>query len=73
MYICMFVGDNKLDSVVFSKANFESFVKDLLLVKQYRVEVFTSKSGTRNAGDWCLEFKVLPLQIHLISVFLTAF
>lgn len=42
-----------------SKANFESFVRDLLLVKQYRVEVYTSKSGTRNASDWSLEFKVM--------------
>lgn len=53
-------GDNKLESVVLSKANFESFVRDLLLLKQYRVEVFTSKGGTRNASDWSLEYKGSP-------------
>ncbi|XP_014768650.1 DNA mismatch repair protein Msh2 [Octopus bimaculoides] len=49
-------GSNKMESVVLSKLNFESLVRDLLLVKAYRVELYRSKSK----NEWSLDFKASP-------------
>lgn len=38
-----------------NKANFEAYIRDLLLVRHYRVEVYTGGAKTNN---WTLEFKV---------------
>lgn len=54
---CVCVGSRKLESVVLSKTNFEALVRDLLLVKQYRVEVYRNQSKTKD-HSWQLEYKV---------------
>uniref|UniRef100_A0ABD2WUW8 DNA mismatch repair proteins mutS family domain-containing protein n=1 Tax=Trichogramma kaykai TaxID=54128 RepID=A0ABD2WUW8_9HYME len=59
--LCKKIGpaDNKIDSVILNKNTFESFVRDLLLVKQYRVEVYVNQKTTKNQ-DWTIEYKGSP-------------
>lgn len=51
-------GKGRLEYVVLNKSSFESTVRDLLLVRQYRVEVYKPKSSGKNAADWSLTYKV---------------
>lgn len=46
-----------VDYISLSKGNFEILLRELLLVKNYRVEVFTKKAQT---NDWIFEFKGSP-------------
>ncbi|XP_064405343.1 DNA mismatch repair protein Msh2-like isoform X2 [Halichondria panicea] len=51
-------GNHTLQSVSLSKAHFEAFLRDLLLVKQYRVEVF--RRANNDQSSWKVEFKASP-------------
>ncbi|XP_073986421.1 DNA mismatch repair protein spel1 isoform X2 [Rhodnius prolixus] len=51
-------GSDTLDYLCLNKSQFETFVRDLLLIKQYRVEVYTNKG--KGPGSWILEFKGSP-------------
>lgn len=60
--MCRSPGSRKLDGVVLSKLNFEALVKDLLLVRQYRVEVYRNHSKNKE-HDWKIEFKVCAYRL----------
>ncbi|XP_012264178.2 DNA mismatch repair protein Msh2 [Athalia rosae] len=59
--VCKILGAEpyKTEGLILSKSNFESFIRDLLLVKQYRVEVFVNQGSAKNQ-DWILEYKGSP-------------
>ena len=49
----------KLSYVVLNKANFEKFARELLLIKQYRIEVYVKANQEKN-NDWLVEYKASP-------------
>lgn len=49
----------KLSYLVLNKHLFERFIRELLLIKQYRVEVYIRSAPGRN-NDWKLEYKGSP-------------
>jgi len=65
--VVKFIGadNNRIESLALGKANFESFVRDLLLVKQYRVEVYVAQGG----NDWTVEYKVGIVQVAVLVIF----
>lgn len=59
--VCKMIGaePNKIEGVVLNKNHFESFIRELLLVKQYRVEVYVNQGSAKNQ-DWIIEYKGSP-------------
>ncbi|XP_011494385.1 PREDICTED: DNA mismatch repair protein Msh2 [Ceratosolen solmsi marchali] len=59
--VCKKIGPehNKIDGVILNKNHFETFIRDLLLVKQYRVEVYVNNGSAKNQ-DWNVEYKGSP-------------
>lgn len=53
-------GANKLDCVSLNRTNFETWVRDLLLVKLYRVEVYINGSSTKAHLEWVAQYKGSP-------------
>ncbi|CAK9800192.1 DNA mismatch repair protein Msh2 [Anthophora plagiata] len=49
----------KTEGVILNKNHFEAFVRDLLLVKQYRVEIYVNQGSAKNQ-NWVLEYKGSP-------------
>jgi DNA mismatch repair protein MSH2 len=50
-------GRKKTECVYLSRAHFEAFVRDLLLVKQFRVEVFVNE-GNKSRIEWVVKYRV---------------
>lgn len=48
-------GNNKIPSVCLSKLNFDKYIRDLLLIKQYKVELYLKKNN-----QWELSGKASP-------------
>ncbi|XP_071439424.1 DNA mismatch repair protein Msh2 [Hetaerina americana] len=49
---------NKIESLALGRVHFEHFIRELLLVKQYRVEVYSG--GGKTSNDWRIELKASP-------------
>lgn len=54
--LALFIGANEVDTVFLNRNNFESFIRELLLVRQYRVIIY--KQATPGRNDWQEEYKV---------------
>ncbi|CAL7946134.1 unnamed protein product [Xylocopa violacea] len=59
--VCKIIGADpyKTEGVILNKNHFESFIRDLLLVKQYRIEVYINQGSAKNQ-NWMLEYKGSP-------------
>lgn len=49
----------KLSYICLNKAQFESILRELLLIRQYRVEIYV-KTSSKNNNDWDLEYRASP-------------
>ena len=59
--VCKMIGADpyKTEGIILNKNHFEAFIRDLLLVKQYRIEVYINQ-GTAKNHNWVLEHKGSP-------------
>ncbi|XP_065156997.1 DNA mismatch repair protein Msh2 [Atheta coriaria] len=57
--VTKYMGTEKLPYLCLSENNFENFIRELLLVRQYRVEVYEKVSPPR-VNDWKVEYKASP-------------
>uniref|UniRef100_A0A8D8SKE5 DNA mismatch repair protein Msh2 n=1 Tax=Cacopsylla melanoneura TaxID=428564 RepID=A0A8D8SKE5_9HEMI len=62
VYLAKTMGqkDKTLETVLINKPNFQVLIRDLLLVKHYRVEVFSNKTNLKSARGWELEYWASP-------------
>lgn len=51
-------GAKKLESVALNRNHFENFAREVLLVKHYCIEIYSSKGGSKN--DWALQCQASP-------------
>jgi len=59
-------GKHRLEYVVLSKSSFESTVRELLLVRQYRIEVYKPKFCGKNASEWTVTHKVQDISAVVV-------
>ncbi|XP_034934485.1 DNA mismatch repair protein Msh2 [Chelonus insularis] len=59
--VCKMIGaeGNKIEGVLLNKGQFEAFLKELLLVKKYRAEVYV-QTGVGKNKTWNLQYKGSP-------------
>lgn len=56
----MEVDNQQLPYVSLSKNNFEGLIRDLLLVRNYRIEVYSKESKRKHENDWSIQYKGSP-------------
>jgi len=68
--VIVILGKNRLEYVVLNKSSFENTIRELLLVRHYRIEVYRPKSSGKNASDWTLAYKVCKFAVWCFFLFL---
>uniref|UniRef100_A0A182VSS0 DNA mismatch repair proteins mutS family domain-containing protein n=1 Tax=Anopheles minimus TaxID=112268 RepID=A0A182VSS0_9DIPT len=56
----MEIDDHQLPYVSLSKNNFEGLIRELLLVRNYRIEVYTKSSKKKLENEWSIQYKGSP-------------
>lgn len=53
-------GEHQLPYLSLSKNNFECLIRELLLVRNYRVEVYTKPAKKKQENEWTVQYKGSP-------------